>query len=76
MGLIEYKEIKKGGNSCIIKINMNHAKIKNWTPTINKPWSNTKNESKVCYLNIKIFIKGKRNNWRWTFSKSRNYRSL
>ena len=44
MGLIEYKEIKKGGNSCIIKINMNHAKIKNWTPTINKPGSNTKNE--------------------------------
>jgi len=46
MGLIEYKEAKKGTNPMITKINLNHDRIKDWTPTISKPGQNTKNEAK------------------------------
>lgn len=55
--MIEYKEAKKGSNPLITKINMGHPKVKDWTPTINKIGSNTKNESKNV---IFILILGKR----------------
>jgi translation initiation factor 2D len=44
LGVIEYKEAKKGSNPMITKINMNHPKVKDWTPTINKMGSNSKND--------------------------------
>lgn len=47
LGLIEYKEAKKGSNPMITKINLNHDRLKNWTPSISKPGQNTKNEAKV-----------------------------
>lgn len=46
LGVIEYKEAKKGSNPMITKINMSHPKVKDWTPTINKMGTNSKNELK------------------------------
>jgi hypothetical protein len=65
LGIIEYKEAKKGSNPMIAKINMNHPKVKDWTPSINKMGTNSKNEPKNVNQNytyrkkkikMKVFI--------------------
>ena len=51
----------------ITKINMNHPKVKDWTPTINKIGTNAKNEQKNVNTNNDI---GKRKLGRRSLSQS------